>query len=271
MTKRIAAGAFAILLSTGMALPSFAASSSTGGSTTNQQTITYKVYTTNGTVLSTSNLSSYLKNSNWSQLVNQLKSGSGQAQVTQPTTTQPAKQTTTTPTTTTTTPTTTTTTPTTTTTTPTTTTTTTTTTQPTTTKPSTTSGQQSTTTTDQSSFAKQVIALVNQERAKQNLKPLTEDTALSNMALVKAKDMSQNNYFDHTSPTYGSPFDMMKKFNISFSYAGENIAKGQKTPQEVMTAWMNSAGHRANILNANYTVIGVAYYNGYWVQEFIGR
>ncbi|RRJ64489.1 hypothetical protein EHV15_17345 [Paenibacillus oralis] len=127
------------------------------------------------------------------------------------------------------------------------------------------------TTTDKSQFATQVIKLVNQERAKQGLKPLTGDSALNNMALAKAKDMSQNNYFSHTSPTYGSPFDMMKKFGIKYSYAGENIAMGQKTPQEVVKAWMNSEGHRANILNANYNLIGVGYYNGYWAQEFVGR
>ncbi|MCM3702513.1 CAP domain-containing protein [Paenibacillus macerans] len=127
------------------------------------------------------------------------------------------------------------------------------------------------TTTDKSQFATQVIKLVNQERAKQGLKPLTGDSALNNMALAKAKDMSQNNYFSHTSPTYGSPFDMMTKFGIKYSYAGENIAMGQKTPQEVVNAWMNSEGHRANILNANYNLIGVGYYNGYWAQEFVGR
>lgn len=124
---------------------------------------------------------------------------------------------------------------------------------------------------DKSTFATQVITLVNQERAKQGLKPLKGDAQLNNMALAKAKDMSQNNYFDHTSPTYGSPFDMMKKFGISYSYAGENIAMGQKTPEEVVKAWMNSSGHRANIMNANYTLIGVGYYNGYWAQEFVGR
>ncbi|GIP08737.1 hypothetical protein J1TS5_09070 [Paenibacillus macerans] len=127
------------------------------------------------------------------------------------------------------------------------------------------------TTTDKSQFAAQVIKLVNQERAKQGLKALTGDSALNNMALAKAKDMSQNNYFSHTSPTYGSPFDMMTKFGIKYSYAGENIAMGQKTPQEVVNAWMNSEGHRANILNANYNLIGVGYYNGYWAQEFVGR
>ncbi len=90
------------------------------------------------------------------------------------------------------------------------------------------------------------------------------------MAMDKAKDMYNRNYFDHVSPTYGSPFDMMKSYNIPFSYAGENIAKGQRTPQEVMTAWMNSQGHRENILNPNFKKIGVAYYNGEWVQEFTG-
>ncbi|RCX17403.1 putative YkwD family protein [Fontibacillus phaseoli] len=133
------------------------------------------------------------------------------------------------------------------------------------------SSSQSGSSTDKSQFATQVITLVNQERAKQGLKPLAGNAELNNMALAKAKDMSQNNYFDHTSPTYGSPFDMMKKFGISYSYAGENIAMGQKTPAEVVNAWMNSAGHRANILNANYNLIGVGYYNGYWAQEFVGR
>jgi len=121
-----------------------------------------------------------------------------------------------------------------------------------------------------SSYAAQVVTLVNQERAKAGLSPLSTHAELTNMAMVKAKDMKNNNYFDHNSPTYGSPFDMMKSFGISYRYAGENIAMGQRTPQEVMNAWMNSEGHRANILNRNYTSIGVAYYNGAWVQEFIG-
>lgn len=143
--------------------------------------------------------------------------------------------------------------------------------KPETSKPSTPSDNGSSNTADKSGYAKQVITLVNQERAKQGLKPLTENAKLSNMALDKAKDMNNNNYFDHNSPTYGSPFDMMKKYGISFSYAGENIAKGQKDPADVMKAWMNSEGHRANIMNSNYTTIGVAYYNGYWVQEFIAN
>jgi len=121
-----------------------------------------------------------------------------------------------------------------------------------------------------SEFASQVVSLVNQERAKAGLKALTADAALTRMAAVKAKDMVDNNYFSHNSPTYGSPFDMMKSFGIKYSYAGENIAKGQRSPQEVMKAWMNSSGHRANILSTNFTKIGVGYVNGAWVQEFIG-
>lgn len=144
--------------------------------------------------------------------------------------------------------------------------------KPETSKPDASTSKPSTgTTSNQSAYAAEVVKLVNQERAKAGLKPLTENAKLSNMAMDKAKDMSNNNYFDHNSPTYGSPFDMMKKYGISFSYAGENIAKGQKTPADVMNAWMNSEGHRANILNSNYTTIGVAYYNGYWVQEFIAN
>jgi uncharacterized YkwD family protein len=122
-----------------------------------------------------------------------------------------------------------------------------------------------------SSFANQVVSLVNQERAKANMKPLTSDGSLTAMALDKAKDMYNKHYFDHTSPTFGSPFDMMKSYGIRFTYAGENIAMGQKTPQDVMTAWMNSAGHRQNILSPNFTKIGAAYYNGEWVQEFIAN
>ena len=121
-----------------------------------------------------------------------------------------------------------------------------------------------------SSYATQVVTLVNQERAKAGLPALKMSNAtLTTMALDKAKDIYNNNYFDHNSPTYGSPFDMMKKYGISYRYAGENIAKGQRSPQEVMTAWMNSSGHRANILSTNFTTIGAAYYNGVWVQEFI--
>lgn len=126
-------------------------------------------------------------------------------------------------------------------------------------------------TTEQSNFASEVVKLVNKERANAGLKPLTVHAKLTTVALDKAKDMSNNNYFSHTSPTHGSPFDMMKAYGISYGYAGENIAKGQRTPQEVMNSWMNSQGHRENILSPNFTMIGVGYYNGYWVQEFISQ
>ncbi len=84
--------------------------------------------------------------------------------------------------------------------------------------------------------------------------------------------MHDKKYFDHTIPTYGSPFEMMTAFGISYSYAGENIAMGYATPQAVMDGWMNSPGHRVNILNANYPQIGVGYVadGSYWTQEFIG-
>lgn len=123
-------------------------------------------------------------------------------------------------------------------------------------------------------YEMQVVQLVNEERAKQGLEPLTYNAKLSNVADIKAADMRDNNYFSHTSPTYGSPFDMMKSFGISYTSAGENIAKGQKTPESVMNAWMNSSGHRANILSSNYEQIGIGYEtdqkgNTYWVQMFI--
>jgi len=119
-----------------------------------------------------------------------------------------------------------------------------------------------------------VVDLVNQERAANGLAALKVNAKLTTVAETKAADMRDNNYFSHTSPTYGSPFDMMKKFGVSYTAAGENIAMGQQTPQAVMTGWMNSSGHRANILNSSFTEIGVGYVtagNGqtYWVQEFI--
>ncbi|MDP4162693.1 MAG: CAP domain-containing protein [Bacillota bacterium] len=124
-----------------------------------------------------------------------------------------------------------------------------------------------------SAFEQQVLNLTNKERAKHGLVALKVDVPLSKMAHEKSRDMSANNYFSHTSPTYHSPFDMMKKYGISFHYAGENIAMGQRTPQEVVTAWMNSEGHRKNILDPNFTHIGVGYVaqGNYWTQDFIGK
>lgn len=124
-----------------------------------------------------------------------------------------------------------------------------------------------------SEFEQRVVELTNAERTKQGLPALKIDTELSKVARVKSEDMQKNNYFDHNSPTYGSPFDMMKKFGISYTSAGENIAQGQRTPEEVVQAWMNSAGHRANILNNSFTHIGVGYVESgnYWTQQFITK
>lgn len=120
-------------------------------------------------------------------------------------------------------------------------------------------------------YTQQVVVLVNKERTTAGLKPVTGLDSLNKVAAAKATDMRTNQYFSHTSPTYGSPFDMMTAFGITYRAAGENIAMGQKTPQEVMTAWMNSPGHRKNILSADFNYIGVGYDNNYWVQEFIGK
>ena len=122
------------------------------------------------------------------------------------------------------------------------------------------------------SFEQEVIRLVNEQRVQNGLNPLTENWELSSVARYKSQDMVDNRYFSHTSPTYGSPFQMIRNFGISFRSVGENIAYGQRTPQAVVTAWMNSSGHRANILNSSYTQIGVGYVadGNYWTQMFIG-
>ncbi|TCN22228.1 spore coat assembly protein SafA/uncharacterized YkwD family protein [Mesobacillus foraminis] len=122
----------------------------------------------------------------------------------------------------------------------------------------------------------QVIQLTNQERAKHGLRPLAANWELSRVARYKSADMRDKNYFSHTSPTYGSPFTMIKNFGIAYRSAGENIAAGQRTPQEVVNSWMNSPGHRANILNSSYTHIGVGHASGgsyghYWTQMFIAK
>lgn len=122
-------------------------------------------------------------------------------------------------------------------------------------------------------FETEVVELTNVEREKNGLAPLEIDGELSKVAREKSQDMQVNNYFDHNSPTYGSPFDMMESFGIDYRAAGENIAKGQGSPEEVVNAWMNSEGHRANILNGDFTHIGVGYIeNGnVWTQQFIGK
>lgn len=122
-------------------------------------------------------------------------------------------------------------------------------------------------------FEQEVIRLVNEIRVENGLKALTYDWELARVARYKSQDMKDNKYFSHTSPVYGSPFQMIRNFGISFRSAGENIAKGYSTPQAVVNGWMNSSGHRANILNASYTHIGVGYVSGgnYWTQMFISK
>ena len=123
-----------------------------------------------------------------------------------------------------------------------------------------------------SAYESEVIRLVNVQRTQYGLKPLTANWELSRVARYKSQDMVDHHYFSHTSPTYGTPFQMIRSFGLSFRTAGENIAYGQRTPQAVVNAWMNSSGHRANILNASYTQIGVGYMakGHYWTQMFIG-
>ena len=123
-----------------------------------------------------------------------------------------------------------------------------------------------------SSYEAEVIRLVNEIRRQNGLKPLTANWELSRVARYKSQDMLDNRYFSHTSPTYGSPFQMITAFGLSYRTAGENIAKGYPTPQAVVNGWMNSSGHRANILNASYKQIGVGYVSkgNYWTQMFIG-
>lgn len=120
----------------------------------------------------------------------------------------------------------------------------------------------------------EVIRLVNIERSKAGLQQLKTNWQLSRVARYKSADMANKGYFSHNSPTYGTPFQMMESFGLRFSAAGENIAYGQRTPAEVMRDWMNSSGHRNNILSRSFTEIGVGLAknkNGvcYWTQQFM--
>ena len=123
------------------------------------------------------------------------------------------------------------------------------------------------------SYEQEVIRLVNEIRAERGLRELTYNWELSRVARYKSQDMYDNRYFSHTSPVYGSPFQMMKNFGITYRSAAENLARGQSSPQAVVNAWMNSSGHRANILNSSFTEIGVGYVaeGHYWTQMFIGK
>ena len=120
-----------------------------------------------------------------------------------------------------------------------------------------------------STYAAKVAELVNVERAKAGLPALTLDAAASQAAQVRAAEIRTS--FSHTRPSGKNCFTALAEAGVNYRAAGENIASGQKTPEEVVTAWMNSEGHRKNILSPNFTGIGVGYLEGnYWTQFFIG-
>lgn len=137
------------------------------------------------------------------------------------------------------------------------------------------SGTSGTQTSSMNSDEKEVFDLINKQRTNNGLPALKNDSEVQRIARIKAQDMVDNNYFSHNSPTYGSPFDMLKSFKVSYKTAGENIAANSSNSSAV-TAWMNSSGHKANILNSsfNYTGIGVVSstrYGKMYVQMFIGK
>jgi uncharacterized protein YkwD len=122
-------------------------------------------------------------------------------------------------------------------------------------------------------FASQVIKLTNSERSKAGCKALKSNSLLKSAAQKHSVDMAKKDYFSHTGKDGRSPFDRMTDAGYSFSAAAENIAAGQRTPADVVEGWMNSAGHKKNILNCTYTEIGVGYakggsYGTYWTQDF---
>lgn len=137
------------------------------------------------------------------------------------------------------------------------------------------SSNSNSTTTAMTTDEKEVFDLINNQRTQNGLSALKLDTETLRVARIKAQDMVDNNYFSHNSPTYGSPFQMLNSFKISYKTAGENIA-GNSSNSSAVTAWMNSSGHKANILNSsfNYTGIGVvksSRYGKVYVQIFLGK
>ena len=131
-------------------------------------------------------------------------------------------------------------------------------------------GDNTETNTIYSEYVEKVIELTNIERTKYNLQPLKLSDSLCKSAQEHADDMYTNNYFSHVSQDGRTMSDRIEKYTSSYGYKGENIALGYSTPEEVVKGWMSSEGHRNNILNKNYTDIGVGYNNGYWVQNFGG-
>ena len=119
-----------------------------------------------------------------------------------------------------------------------------------------------------------MLNLVNAERQKAGLLPLQNDMRLVDQSRKKSRDMIEKGYFAHTSPTYGTPFEALKNNGIPYRYAGENLA-GASTVERAHSSLMNSPGHRANILNPNFTHIGIGIVDGgpygkMYTQTFIG-
>lgn len=112
-----------------------------------------------------------------------------------------------------------------------------------------------------------IFILTNEERLRNGRAPLALDVELSKVARLKSKDMHDNRYFSHDSPKYGSPFEMMSQFGISFGYAGENIAAGYQGAADVTNGWINSPGHHQNMINENFERIGIGFYDGH--QEYV--
>ncbi len=117
-----------------------------------------------------------------------------------------------------------------------------------------------------------VLAATNRYRAQNGIRALNLDGELCRVAQAKADDMAAKGYFSHTSPTYGTPSEMLKSFGVAYNYMGENIAKGYTDADSVLKAWMGSEGHKRNILNASFTKLGVGYNakQNIWVQIFVG-
>lgn len=138
-----------------------------------------------------------------------------------------------------------------------------------------TTGSQNTTTATLSVDEQEVFNLINKQRTNNGLPALKINSEVQRVARIKAQDMVDNNYFAHESPTYGTPFNMLKSFKISYKTAGENIAANSSNSAAV-NAWMNSSGHKANILNGNYNYTGIGVvssskYGKVYVQMFIGK
>lgn len=121
----------------------------------------------------------------------------------------------------------------------------------------------------------EMLNLINSERSKAGLKPLSANNEVTKLARLKSKDIADKNYFSHVSPTYGSPFEMLKSYNVSYLYAGENLAKNQNV-QAAHQSLMNSPGHKKNIMSNNFTEVGIGVVTSQgntkvYTQIFIGK